>query len=214
MEKFTNENNPDFVYNDLRKTSHSFSYQYTCKFLSKNNLLSVIRMFLQFSFYVIDIASSHQIFKVSIFSEYFLLKFLHFENLMGTCNRVLYLTYSLGAHEAQDLGYRMYEKNPETSFPSLITIFSAPNYLSTYNNKGAILRFEKNVLNIKQFNCTEHPYYLPNFVNVFEWYSFMTHLIVISIILFNRYIKLTKKEFTVCGRKTYGSVSYIFESSK
>ena len=33
------------------------------------------------------------------------------------------------AHEAQDVGYRMYKKSPETGFPSLITIFSAPNYL-------------------------------------------------------------------------------------
>jgi serine/threonine-protein phosphatase 2B catalytic subunit len=65
----------------------------------------------------------------------------------------------------------MYEKNAETGFPALITIFSAPNYLNSYNNKGAILRFEKNVLNIKQFNFSEHPYYLPSFVNVFEWYA-------------------------------------------
>ena len=40
------------------------------------------------------------------------------------------------AHEAQDGGYRMYKKAPNTGFPSLITIFSAPNYLDVYNNKG------------------------------------------------------------------------------
>ncbi|KQS51982.1 uncharacterized protein Dere_GG11788, isoform B [Drosophila erecta] len=39
------------------------------------------------------------------------------------------------AHEAQDAGYRMYRKNQVTGFPSLITIFSAPNYLDVYNNK-------------------------------------------------------------------------------
>uniref|UniRef100_A0A3Q2PNV5 Serine/threonine-protein phosphatase n=1 Tax=Fundulus heteroclitus TaxID=8078 RepID=A0A3Q2PNV5_FUNHE len=33
------------------------------------------------------------------------------------------------AHEAQDAGYRMYRKSQTTGFPSLITIFSAPNYL-------------------------------------------------------------------------------------
>ena len=33
------------------------------------------------------------------------------------------------AHEAQDAGYKMYRKNNATGFPSLITIFSAPNYL-------------------------------------------------------------------------------------
>ena len=30
--------------------------------------------------------------------------------------------------------YKMYEKSK--GFPSLITIFSAPNYLDVYNNKG------------------------------------------------------------------------------
>jgi serine/threonine-protein phosphatase 2B catalytic subunit len=30
----------------------------------------------------------------------------------------------------------MYRKNQATGFPSLITIFSAPNYLDVYNNKG------------------------------------------------------------------------------
>ena len=33
--------------------------------------------------------------------------------------------------------YRMYRKSQTTGFPSLITIFSAPNYLDVYNNKGA-----------------------------------------------------------------------------
>lgn len=32
--------------------------------------------------------------------------------------------------------YRMYRKSQATGFPSLITIFSAPNYLDVYNNKG------------------------------------------------------------------------------
>jgi len=32
------------------------------------------------------------------------------------------------AHEAQDVGYRMYRKCPQSGFPSLMTIFSAPNY--------------------------------------------------------------------------------------
>ena len=32
--------------------------------------------------------------------------------------------------------YKMYKKNRVTLFPSLITIFSAPNYLDVYGNKG------------------------------------------------------------------------------
>lgn len=38
------------------------------------------------------------------------------------------------AHEAQDAGYRMYRKSQATGFPSLITIFSAPNYLDVSLN--------------------------------------------------------------------------------
>ncbi|KAH9477459.1 3',5'-cyclic-nucleotide phosphodiesterase (PDEase) (3':5'-CNP) [Psilocybe cubensis] len=73
------------------------------------------------------------------------------------------------AHEAQDAGYRMYRKTKTTGFPSVMTIFSAPNYLDMYNNKAAILKYESNVMNIRQFNCTPHPYWLPNFMDVFTW---------------------------------------------
>ena len=73
------------------------------------------------------------------------------------------------AHEAQDAGYRMYQKTKTTRFPSVITIFSAPNYLDVYNNKAAVLKYENNVMNIRQFNCTPHPYFLPNFMDVFTW---------------------------------------------
>ncbi len=72
------------------------------------------------------------------------------------------------AHEAQDAGYKMYRKSAK-GFPSVITLFSAPNYLDAYNNKGAILRYEENVMNIRQFNCMPHPYWLPNFMDVFTW---------------------------------------------
>jgi hypothetical protein len=34
--------------------------------------------------------------------------------------------------------YRMYRKSLTTGFPSLITIFSAPNYLDVYNNKVSV----------------------------------------------------------------------------
>ncbi|CAG7847751.1 Serine/threonine-protein phosphatase 2B catalytic subunit A1; AltName: Full=Calcineurin A1 [Serendipita indica DSM 11827] len=73
------------------------------------------------------------------------------------------------AHEAQDSGYRMYRKTRTTGFPSVMTIFSAPNYLDVYNNKAAVLKYESNVMNIRQFNCTPHPYWLPNFMDVFTW---------------------------------------------
>lgn len=37
----------------------------------------------------------------------------------------------------------MYRKSQTTGFPSLITIFSAPNYLDVYNNKGKMLLIKK-----------------------------------------------------------------------
>ncbi|KAG2217676.1 hypothetical protein INT45_006185 [Circinella minor] len=73
------------------------------------------------------------------------------------------------AHEAQDSGYRMYRRSKTTSFPAVITIFSAPNYLDVYNNKAAVLKYENDVMNIRQFNCSPHPYWLPNFMDVFTW---------------------------------------------
>eukprot|EP01028_Stygiella_incarcerata_P007709 TRINITY_DN3225_c0_g1_i1.p1 TRINITY_DN3225_c0_g1~~TRINITY_DN3225_c0_g1_i1.p1 ORF type:complete len:503 (-),score=134.42 TRINITY_DN3225_c0_g1_i1:203-1711(-) len=73
------------------------------------------------------------------------------------------------AHEAQDEGYRLYRKLDTTDFPSVICIFSAPNYCDTYGNKGAVIRFQNNLMNIRQFNDAPHPYHLPNFMNVFNW---------------------------------------------
>ncbi|KAI0028910.1 Metallo-dependent phosphatase-like protein, partial [Vararia minispora EC-137] len=72
------------------------------------------------------------------------------------------------AHEAQDAGYRMYRKAPRTNFPCLVTVFSAPNYLDMYNNKAAIISY-KEAFNIRQFNCSPHPYWLPNLMDAFTW---------------------------------------------
>jgi hypothetical protein len=41
----------------------------------------------------------------------------------------------------------MYRKTKTTGFPSVMTIFSAPNYLDVYNNKAAVLKYENNVMN-------------------------------------------------------------------
>lgn len=73
------------------------------------------------------------------------------------------------AHEAQLEGYKMHKANPATGFPSVITVFSAPNYCDVYNNKAAILKFDNSTLNILQFTCSPHPYHLPNFMDVFTW---------------------------------------------
>ncbi|KAG6820028.1 hypothetical protein H0H93_006366, partial [Arthromyces matolae] len=72
-------------------------------------------------------------------------------------------------HEAQDAGYTMHRKTPNKKFPSVITIFSAPNYLDVYHNRGAVLKYANKNITIRQFNFSNHPYWLPNFVDAFTW---------------------------------------------
>jgi len=74
-------------------------------------------------------------------------------------------------HEVQNAGYAMAVKSEVTGFPSMITLFSAPNYCETYKNKAAIMKYENNQINIKQFTHTPPPYYLPGFENAFNWSS-------------------------------------------
>ncbi|CAF1067589.1 unnamed protein product, partial [Brachionus calyciflorus] len=54
-------------------------------------------------------------------------------------------------------------------FPSLITVFSAPNYCDVYQNKAAIIQYTKDKFSIKLFTASEHPFVLPNFQNGITW---------------------------------------------
>ena len=105
----------DFVENDQRGCSYFYGQKSLNAFLTKNNLLSVIR-----------------------------------------------------GHEVQLEGYKLMNWKSK-AFPQVITIFSAPNYCDSYNNKGAIIKFENNSLNIQQFHYSQYPYFLPNYMNLFEW---------------------------------------------
>lgn len=71
-------------------------------------------------------------------------------------------------HEVQKDGYKMQFWNGN-DFPSVITIFSAPNYCDCYKNKGAIIKFNGGAVNIQQYNFSKHPYVLPEFMDVFTW---------------------------------------------
>ena len=63
----------------------------------------------------------------------------------------------------------MHRKTPTKKFPSVITIFSAPNYLDVYHNRGAVLKYANKNITIRQYNSSAHPYWLPNFMDAFTW---------------------------------------------
>jgi len=72
----------------------------------------------------------------------------------------------------------MHRWNGMSNFPSVITVFSAPNYCGTYANHGAILvlkvRFldvtlQQGKMQIKQYQASATPYHLPGDLDLFSW---------------------------------------------
>lgn len=94
----------------------------------------------------------------------------HFYTYKGIClflekNDLLCI---VRGHEVQQDGYHLYREYK--TFPSIISVFSAPNYAGAYQNKGAYLTYEEDgQINIHRFKHKKHPFVLPNFNNVFEW---------------------------------------------
>jgi len=73
------------------------------------------------------------------------------------------------AHQVQIEGYKMHRWDGESSFPYVITLFSAPNYCDYYSNKAAVLILKDGGISIKQYDQSDHPYYLPDQLDVFSW---------------------------------------------
>lgn len=63
----------------------------------------------------------------------------------------------------------MHRWGGNTAFPSVITVFSAPNYCNEYHNKGAVILIENDKMNIKQYKDVPTPFHLPNDMDLFKW---------------------------------------------
>lgn len=72
------------------------------------------------------------------------------------------------SHEVQELGFKLYRPHPNHLFPCLVSVFSAPNYCSSFGNKGAVLVLSKETMDFKQFESSPHPCVLPG-RNAFSW---------------------------------------------
>lgn len=71
------------------------------------------------------------------------------------------------SHEVEDNGYKLYRCLPETNYPCMISVFSAPNHCGFCGNLGAVLTVGEQIT-IKKFYCSPCPYSLPG-VNCFMW---------------------------------------------
>lgn len=123
-----------YIWHPLNPLSLSFlpcSYPAVCEFLQNNNLLSVIRAHeAQDAGYV---PTPHL--SLSLYIFFFLCLTNTFSFNRDDSSR--WLTWKpFPSLSVLSYSYRMYRKSQTTGFPSLITIFSAPNYLDVYNNKG------------------------------------------------------------------------------
>ena len=63
----------------------------------------------------------------------------------------------------------MHRWSGSAAFPSVITVFSAPNYCGSYKNKGAVVLIENDKMNIKQYKNVQEPFQLPNGLDLFTW---------------------------------------------
>jgi len=74
------------------------------------------------------------------------------------------------AHEVQQDGCAEHTfTRPDLTVPMAFTVFSAPNYCDYYANKAAYIKFMNNKYEIYQLESVPHPYWLPDFQNVFSF---------------------------------------------
>jgi len=63
----------------------------------------------------------------------------------------------------------MHKWDGPQSFPSVITVFSAPNYCGYYDNKASVLMIAEDDISLKLYDETDPPYRLPDNMDIFTW---------------------------------------------
>ena len=113
----------------------------------------------------------------------------------------------------------MHRWGGSTAFPSVITVFSAPNYCGSYKNKGAVILIENDKMNIKQYKDVEQPFALPNNLDLFSWSlpfladkigEMMDNLMKRNTLITNEKIKLVKQSSDV----DFGKIMNKLEEEK
>ena len=72
-------------------------------------------------------------------------------------------------YSCYDPGYRLFRRSPTTHFPGVISLFSAPHFLSENENRGAVMFIDGQKMHIRQFTASHRPYCLPKMCNALEW---------------------------------------------
>ena len=64
------------------------------------------------------------------------------------------------AHEVKEDGYQLHQWSGPDVFPTVVTIFSAPNYVGSYGNFGAVIILDNsdNKLQISKYRCVPNPF--------------------------------------------------------
>lgn len=70
-------------------------------------------------------------------------------------------------HEVQEAGFKLYKNY--NNHPSIVTVFSAPNYCDVYKNLGGIIFFDQRIQKIENFVAVRHPYVLNGFLDGITW---------------------------------------------
>ena len=85
---------------------------------------------------------------------------------MNPVNKILVnegLKSIVRAHECKQEGYKFHMWNGDEEYPPVITVFSAPNYCGTHDNKAGILITEGEEINVRVFKeRPDKPYLLMN----------------------------------------------------